>query len=111
MIRQEHNGIGFGLECPHCGGTNLHHDEVIVFERREDADAGIRVLVSGVDRQDDTDAVRPCVSVDTSMFGNPSARRQGVHVGLWCEQCGERSALMIAQHKGETYLECVKVRA
>lgn len=109
MIRPENNGIGFALTCAHCGDTNLHHDEVAVFERREDDSVGLRVMVNGVDRQSDLDAVlRPRVSVDASLFGNPSARRQGVLVGLWCEQCGNRSSLSIAQHKGETYLECAK---
>jgi hypothetical protein len=103
------NGLGLALKCAHCGGTNLHHDEVVVFERREDALEGTRVMVAGVDRQEDSGAgLFPRVTVDASTLGNPSARRQGVHVGLWCEQCGQRSSLSIAQHKGETYLECVR---
>lgn len=108
MIQPEDHGIGFALKCAHCGETLLHHDEVIVFERREDALDGTRVTVSGVDQADDDTVLRARVTVDSSMFGNPSARRHGVRVGFWCELCGQRSALSIAQHKGETYLECVR---
>ena len=93
------------LKCAHCGDTNLHHDEVTVFERREDASEGLRVKVVCVDRQHD-DAPLPRLTVDTSMRGNPSARRQGVLIGLWCESCGKRSSLTISQHKGATYLAC-----
>ena len=113
MIDLENPGLGFALKCAHCGNTNLHHDEVIVFERREDAQQGMRVMVAGVDRQDrqsdNVTGLCPSVIIDSTMFGNPSARRQGVHVGLWCEQCGQRSSLSIVQHKGTTHLECSRV--
>jgi hypothetical protein len=108
MIDAEKTALGFSLKCPHCGGTNLHHDEVVVFERLDCMRQGTRVMVAGVDRQaqDGVAGLFPCVTIDAAMVDNPSPRRQGVHVGLWCEQCGQRSSLSIVQHKGETYLEC-----
>jgi len=98
------------VRCAHCGDTVVHHDEVVIYECREDAREGMRVMVSGLDRQaaDTGRALLPCVTVDASMVGNPSPRRQGVRVGLWCESCGERSDLTIVQHKGMTLVDCEK---
>jgi len=102
------------LKCPHCGSTYVHHDEVAIFERGEDCEKGLRVRVLGVDViwEGDTGPKRRPASVliEESLVGNPSARRQGVCVYLWCEDCRERSSLMIAQHKGGTYLTCAPVK-
>lgn len=83
------------LYCPNCGGFNLHHGRVEVFERSEDEKSGIHVVVDGKE-----------VVVDTSMSGNPSRRRHGLSISFECEVCGDLpGALTVVQHKGSTYIE------
>ncbi len=81
------------LVCPSCGFNCLHHDKVEVFECTEDATHGVHVTVS------DGKAV-----MDTSLEGNPSARRHGLSVHFWCEGCDAKPVLSISQHKGCTYM-------
>lgn len=101
------------LKCP-CGSDLVHHDSVEVFERTEDADAGVRVRVSGVDvgwrNEKPPDRCPAAVRVDTSLDGNPSARRQGIAIHFWCEECRGRFVLTIAQHKGMTLLDVVSAK-
>jgi hypothetical protein len=81
------------LTCPSCGYTYMHHVGVEVFDRdREDSETGLHLSVEpgGV------------VRMDTKQAGNPSSRRDGVRIYLWCEGCPEKSVLTIAQHKGLT---------
>jgi len=93
------------IKCPHCGDTYLHHDEVRVFERSEEAAMKMCVTVRGMDVEPLGEPPRfPTVRVDDSMVGSPSDRRQGIEVGMWCENCGKRSQLQIVQHKGMTIL-------
>lgn len=82
-------GVLGELVCPHCGGLNLHHEGVSVFERSAE-DGPVHAVHCGV-----ADGRQPL---------NPSARRSGVVIGLWCEGCEKRHLLNIAQHKGTTYL-------
>jgi hypothetical protein len=83
------------LLCPQCGGLCLHHGRVEVFERpREDAPEGLHVTVHGMQ-----------LAVTTDLTGNPSARRNGLRIVLWCEWCQAHPALTLAQHKGSTYLQ------
>lgn len=79
------------LLCPSCSGHNLHHDRIEVFERGEDKDHGVHVVV------DDGRA-----TVDTSLQGNPSSRRHGLTIRFWCEACSAQFNLNLAQHKGNT---------
>ena len=90
-----------GLLCPICGGANLHHELVEVFDRKkEDSTTGWHVS-SG-------DGKPP--RIDTQMKGNPSERRDGIIVHMWCENCTDEGGnpvpieLTIAQHKGTTFL-------
>src|SRR5262245_48689829 len=91
---------GAVLLCPRCGENYLHHGQVEIFDRREDAD-GLHTTV-GVGR----------VAVDRDMSRKPSSRRHGIAIGFWCEQCNGNEAdvrgasmrLTIAQHKGQTFL-------
>lgn len=39
-------GFGALLECPSCGGNHLRHEKIDVFEREEDRDDGIHILVT-----------------------------------------------------------------
>ena len=84
-----------GLQCAHCGGDYLHHYEVTVFERDEDAEEGLQVAI--LDGQ---------VTISKDMTGNPSLRRHGISILLWCEDCGKNTGLEIAQHKGQTFINC-----
>jgi len=85
------------LECPACGGTNLHHEAVSVWNREEDSVEGLCVRIKG-----------ESVETLTSMKGNPSERRSGLSVWFWCEHCSIKSRLDLVQHKGSTYLKLVK---
>jgi hypothetical protein len=84
------------LRCPSCGGEYLHHTEVDVFQRTEDALRGQHTHVP--------DGVDGVVIVRQDLDGNPSPRRHGLRVELWCELCHGRSSLCLVQHKGGTYL-------
>ena len=85
------------LQCPLCHRSyGLHHDKVEVFDCGEDDKRGLHVIVSSPHEGE------PSVIVNQSLKGNPSARRHGLKIGFWCEGCGQRSTLAIAQHKGET---------
>ena len=84
------------LLCPHCGGSNLHHNEVHSWVRdTEDADKGLHVGVSVGDQN---------VHVCRDMGYNPSSRRDGVRIIFWCETCDEFPELYLYQHKGTTFV-------
>jgi hypothetical protein len=83
------------LLCPACGFNYLHHDKVEVFERYgEDNPLGIHATIKDVS-----------LEVDSSMFRNPSSRRDGIRIEFCCEGCDEISVLQIVQHKGITYTD------
>lgn len=88
--------VGFGAEllCPNCGANYLHHDRVEIFERGEDAEYGVHVVVA--DGQ---------ANFDTSLNGNPSARRHGLKIHFWCEACKAEPVMSIGQHKGTTHVD------
>jgi hypothetical protein len=79
-------------DCPACGGLNLHHEEIKVFCRKEDAAAVTETTVNALRSVTET--------TDGSL--NPSARRGGVTIRFWCEDCHARPVLQIAQHKGSS---------
>jgi hypothetical protein len=83
------------LTCPCCGNSYLHHDKVVAYERHEDATRVLRIEVDG------GGAKLEWVANDSR---NPSSRRNGLCIEFYCENCGNRSELTIAQHKGETLL-------
>lgn len=91
---QYHNGLGGELVCPSCGFNYLHHDKVEVFECGEDTPYGVHVTV------EDAKA-----TFDTSLEGNPSARRHGLKIYFWCEGCQAKPVLSLHQHKGNTYVD------
>lgn len=84
------------LLCPRCGSNYLHHNQVDVFERDEDAVTGLHVQVAD-----------GRVSTDTALRDNPSSRRHGVAISFWCEGCNAKVVLKIAQHKGVTLVDLV----
>jgi hypothetical protein len=83
-----------GLQCPCCRAPNLHSTYVVTYDRVEDGETTETHIEDGKVTQGPSDARR-----------NPSARRHGVAVGFWCEQCPNEPELTIAQHKGATFLE------
>lgn len=89
------------LVCAHCGGENIHHDQVEVYCRQEeDSTAGAHVEIGfGHKHADKLDAI--AMTFDTNAaIGNPSERRDGVRILFWCEGCEGISELEIFQHKG-----------
>jgi hypothetical protein len=86
--REEH------LRCAGCGCSEVHHERVEVFERSEDAEEGLHIVIEGLK-----------FTKDSSLEGNPSRRRDGLLIQFWCEQCDEKSVLAISQHKGVTYVD------
>lgn len=97
-------GIGQALLCPRCGGNNLHHVDVQVFCRDEDAPESTCTTVMGTGEA-------TMKMVDSRL--NPSGRRDGLKVRFYCETCSfcshcNRLALTIVQHKGCTFLEWVE---
>ena len=89
------------LCCAHCQeGGGLHHDIVNVFTRNEDANNTIVTTVCA------STSVKTMPSV---ACGNPSSRRDGLTVEFWCEHCEGRSMLYIAQHKGYTEMDMLKI--
>lgn len=92
---------GFVVCCPKCGGSWLHQEAVVVFERsKEDGD------VFEVEVTHDPVALR---TATTRGSGNPSLRRNGFVVWFRCEACGDDPAewigIRFGQHKGQTEVE------
>ena len=87
--------------CPCCGdGTYLHHYEISVFERKEDAEICRQTTITA----------RVTSVAETDGRGNPSYRRNGFIVKMSCENCGSISLLSWVQHKGQTLIshECIE---
>jgi len=80
------------LACPLCGGGHTHQGAMEIFDRtKEDSEDGLHLLIKHGKH-----------TVDRSMVGNPSGRRQGMTIEFECEICSKKFAVIIAQHKGET---------
>ncbi|MCR5874394.1 hypothetical protein LRS10_09585 [Phenylobacterium sp. J426] len=97
-IRTRDVGSASELLCPRCGGGNLHHEIVRVFDRHEDEHQTTVTQVRGSET---------IVSHQPSEgSGNPSSRRHGLTISFFCEACsrgqGDDVVLTIAQHKGAT---------
>ena len=82
------------LRCPNCGGEYLHHNKIEIFERNEDAETGCHIVSDGED-----------ITTNRDISKNPSNRRHGLTIFLWCELCHKTCHLDIAQHKGNTYMD------
>jgi hypothetical protein len=87
------------LICPHCGAEHsyLHHDQVTVCSRNEDQPRVTKIVVR--------EHLAEISTVDNGTSGNPSWRRDGVAIRMWCELCHTISELTLAQHKGMTQIE------
>ena len=88
------------LECPQCGGENLHHETIKIFGRLEDDPTSYTEISA--------DAGQPVTEhwqipwVD-NFPENPSPRRDAVSIVFWCEHHRGTLTLNIWQHKGSTY--------
>jgi hypothetical protein len=82
----------YHLPCPACGCAYLHHEEIKVFARQEDAPVVTETTVSD----------RGCTVMETDGAANPSERRGGIAIQFRCEECDDRPILKIAQHKGSS---------
>lgn len=92
------------LKCPECGDTYMHQGNVTVYVRNEDADWTTVIAQNG-----ENVVATKFPSADTH---NPSSRRHGLTIELWCENCNSGKSdkpfyLAIQQHKGCTYVEWV----
>lgn len=119
MDSDYHYDCGLGEEqflvcCPHCGGEFTHHDCADHYERREDhiplcTRIGTPTKPYLVDPEvDENEVIGPKRPPEPAPAHNPSGRRTGVRIWLYCELCAERFALQIAQHKGNTFLALTK---
>lgn len=97
VLPKDQSDYDNGLECPKCGGPNLHHGDVTVFSRFEDDAA---TTVTTVEGNGDV-LVSQMVSTKCA---NPSLRRDGLRITFDCELCGEIQELCIVQHKGTTFM-------
>jgi len=93
----DYDYYGTPFHCPRCGGENLHHGTVTVFNRREDADRTHVTTVAGEDHVE-------IKSISSDDCDNPSSRRDGMRIAFNCEECGDGLYLFLLQHKGTTYL-------
>jgi hypothetical protein len=103
FVAPGYGGGDWNLLCPRCGSEFLHQAEVTVYSRAEDDDVTVKTVVG-------LDGAATAALVQSSASGNPSARRHGLAIRFWCEECGDDRdhdgvELTIAQHKGVTALE------
>ena len=84
------------LRCPKCSGPHLDHDKVTVWDRCQDDETGLKVIVDdGAVTIDDKASMNDC----------PSSRRHALTVDFVCGNCDFAGSLVIAQHKGNTFLD------
>ena len=88
----------------HEGIPVTHHQRVDIHQREpfEDGDSRTTVVATASDGDDLAGA--------PDVPANPSSRRNGITVDLYCELCGGWFALRIAQHKGQTIIDVMKTR-
>ena len=83
------------LYCERCGENNLHHRAVDIHRRQVEDAPSESVRAYGAD------------AVDTE---NPSPRRDGIVIQLYCEMCDRvTTAMDIYQHKGVTHVTLRRV--
>ena len=96
MVKYEGDAISGWLLCPNCNGNNLHHTWIREYIREngaEDGETCVTQLLNGKV----TDAWE-------DRHRNPSSRRDGIRIGMYCECCSDHIELVISQHKGCTEL-------
>ena len=99
------------LMCPNCNNGLLHQQGCEVFVRNEeDSEEGCHINVDLKIPEDQRwkDNGEPTITIDRSMVGNPSERRQGIAIRFKCEFCEPIYILHIIQHKGCTHIRWAK---
>ncbi len=112
QFRQVKLEDGYMLQCPSCGGANLHQCAYDIYHCNLEEDAAYtHVSVDGSKRP-------PNISTEHDSLGTSkdygSGRRDQFVMRFWCEECSgceEASpepklflSLTISQHKGLTYM-------
>ena len=93
--------------CPACGFDYLHHYKVETYFRdTEDSNNGLMVTAKSASKryEEVSKPAEGSVNARAPMINNPSDRRDGIRIWLWCEGCEVRSALILIQHKGQTFM-------
>ena len=102
----------FLVRCPHCGDEHSHHDCVDHFERAEDRIPACtrigRPTRPYLADEDGNETGQPELPPDAAPDQTPSSRRNGLRIWLYCESCGGRFSIQLAQHKGNTFLALTK---
>lgn len=91
---------GIVLHCPTCGADTTHVEHVAVSARGEDQ-APDEITVDAITGRVVTRAAIPAPTGSTVGTG----RRQRIALTGRCEQCDDRFALVLTQHKGTTLVE------
>lgn len=84
------------LICPRCRSEYLHHGELTIYDRGEDAARVTKIEVRNQSAQ--------ISKVNNAESGNPSPRRDGLAIEFRCEHCDGSLELTIAQHKGQSFI-------
>lgn len=87
------------LQCPNCKNSFLHHSFVQIFERVKEDGESNAIQIDGINSSG-----KFLISMSENNQRNPSARRDGIIIGFWCECCSAHIEMHIAQHKGCTEL-------
>jgi len=88
------------IYCAHCGGESTHQRVLLWFRGGEDQE---RQEVDIIRLGSGHKAIK-----DVTSHHNPSARRDGIMIGIQCESCEEWTALTVVQHKGATLKDVKK---
>ena len=78
--------------CPRCGGGSLHHCEIIVYDREDDAALVRRTRVNNG---------RVALDVVPEGPANPSSRRNGLTISFSCENCSA-----VSLRRGPSGVDC-----
>jgi hypothetical protein len=87
------------LKCPGCGSEYLHHYEVRIWSRKEDAAHTEQITARAL-----PGAAPAALAEITNGEGNPSHRRHGIAIRFSCEMCNQISELTLAQRTGTTLI-------
>lgn len=84
--------------CPTCESQWTHHADIEVYKR--DGEDGLsKVTVIG----------ERAGTLSNQLNENPSRRRDGIRIWFWCEWCHAEFNITIAQHKGQTLVDGLKL--
>lgn len=98
------------LHCPHCvGGGWLHHTAAHIFTRDKECGPSTHFTIShthdeAVNPNDDWKDYGADLDMRIAQPDSNPSKRGAVVIGFWCEECHEKSELVIEQHKGQTML-------